>query len=227
MHRKSLKTYKKIHDLTYHLHPEKAQRQIRLIPTRSLKTSFANEFALDIHSHIGTHIEGPYHCLDDGKKLDELPVEKFIGEAAVIDLTRKTTSNREITRDDLQVSGNHVKEGDIALLKTGYDKQFIDDQLQSEDYMSKSIYLSDDAVDWIIEQGIKNVGIDFWSIERYPIDPKVGEPKHIRLFKEDIPLIHSLVNLVRIESKRVFFIALPLLISGLDSSPVRALALEF
>ena len=219
--------FKIIHDLTYHLCPEKAQRQLRLIPTRTLKTSFANEFALDIHSHIGTHIEGPYHCLEGGKKLDELPIEKFIGEAVVVDLTRKTKGNREITKHDLQVSGNQIKEGDIVLLKTGYDKQFDNEQLQSEEYMSNSLYLSDEAIDWLIEQRIKNLGIDFWSIERYPIDPKLGEPKHIRLFKEDIPLIHSLVNLVYIKSPRVFFIALPLFISGLDSSPVRAVAIEF
>jgi kynurenine formamidase len=163
----------------------------------------------------------------DGKKLDELPVEKFLGEAAIVDLTYKTNSNREINKNDLQVSGKHVKKDDILLLKTGYDKQFTNDQLQSVDYMSKSLYLSDDSIDWIIEKGIKSVGIDFWSIEKYPIDPKVGEPKHIRLFKEDIPLIHSLVNLVEIKSDRVYFIALPLLIKGLDSSPVRAVALEF
>jgi arylformamidase len=219
--------FKAIHDLTYHLYPGKAQRQLRLIPTRTLKISFANEFALDIHSHIGTHIEGPYHCLEDGKKLDELPVEKFVGEAAVVDLTRNITGNRKITKRDLLASGTHIREGDIVLLKTGYDKQFKNEQLQSEEYMSNSPYLSDEAVDWLIEKRIKNMGIDFWSIEKYPIDPKIGEPKHIRLFKEDIPFIHSLVNLIDIKSPRVFFIALPLLISGLDSSPVRAIAIEF
>jgi kynurenine formamidase len=55
----------------------------------------------------------------------------------------------------------------------------------------------------------------------------IGEPKHIRLFKKDIPFIHSIVNLTNITAKRVFFIALPLLIKGLDSSPVRAVAIEF
>jgi arylformamidase len=218
---------KAVHDLTYHIYPEKTQRQLRLIPTRSLSTSYANEFAMEIHTHIGTHIEGPYHCIENGKKLDQLPVDKFVGEAAVVDLTRKTKLNREISRNDLQESGSHITGGDIVLLFTGYDKLFTSEQMQSEEYMSKSPYLSDDAVDWLIDRKIKNMGIDFWSIERYPIDPKIGEPKHIRLFKNDIPFIHSLVNLSEIKSKRVFFAALPLLISGLDSSPVRAVAIEF
>jgi len=213
--------------LTYHIYPEKTQRQLRLIPTRSLSTSFANEFAMEIHTHIGTHIEGPYHCLEDGKKLDQLPVETFIGEAAVVDLTRTTKMDREIRRTDLQKSGNHIKRGDIVLLFSGYDKLFTTEQMQSEEYMSNSPYLSDDAIEWLINRKIKNMGIDFWSIEKYPIDPRIGEPKHIRLFKNEIPFIHSLVNLSEIKSKRIFFVALPLLISGLDSSPVRAIAIEF
>lgn len=218
---------KKIHELTYHLNPESEQRRLKLIPTRTLETSYANEYAMEIHTHIGTHIEGPFHCLVDGKKLDELPVDRFLGAAAVIDLTWKKGVDREITKDDLMKAGGHIELDDIVLLKTGYDQNFSGAELQGEDYMAKSLYLSDDAVEWLIEKGIKNMGIDFWSIEEYPIDPDVGEPKHIKLFEHDIPFIHSIVDLVKIDAERVFFIALPMFIAGLDSSPVRAVAIEF
>jgi arylformamidase len=216
---------KKVYDLTYHLYPEREQRRLKLIPTRTLETSYVNEFAMELHTHIGTHIEGPYHCLEDGKKLDELPPDIFIGKASVVDLTWK--QEREITKQDLEKAADHLQEGDIVLLKTGYDQKFSGDELQSEEYMEKSPFLSDDAVEWLLLKGIKNMGIDFWSIEEYPIDPEVGEPRHIRLFERDIPFIHSLVNLVQINAERVFFIGLPLLISGLDSSPVRAVAFEY
>jgi arylformamidase len=218
---------KKIYELTYHLNPESEQRRLKLIPTRTLDTSYANEYAMEIHTHIGTHIEGPFHCLVDGKKLDELPVDRFLGAAAVIDLTWKKGVDREITKDDLIKAGGHIERDDIVLLKTGYDQNFSGAELQGEDYMARSLFLSDDAVEWLIEKGIKNMGIDFWSIEEYPIDPDVGEPKHVRLFEHDIPFIHSIVDLVKIDAERVFFIALPMYISGLDSSPVRAVAIEF
>jgi arylformamidase len=217
---------KRVHELTYHLNPEQEQRRLKIIQTRTLETSYANEFALEIHTHIGTHIEGPYHCLENGKKLDELPIDTFLGEAAIIDLTWKE-GDRKIMKKDLMKSGNHIKWNDIVLLKTGYDQKFSNEELQSEEYMANSPYLSDNAVDWLIEKGIKNMGIDFWSIEEYPIDPNIGEPKHIRLFNRDIPFIHSIVNLVNINAKRVFFIALPMYIKGLDSSPVRAVAIEY
>jgi len=218
---------KKIYDLTYHLYPEREQRRLKLIPTRTLETSYVNEFAMEIHTHIGTHIEGPYHCLEDGKKLDELPPDTFVGNAAVIDLTWKEESDRKITKENLEEAGGHLREGDIVLLKTGYDQKFSGEEMQSEEYMAGSPYLSNEAVGWLLKKGLKNMGIDFWSIEEYPIDPEVGESLHIRLFERDIPFIHSLVNLVKIDVPRVFFIALPLLIRGLDSSPIRAIAIEF
>jgi len=218
---------KKIYDLTYHLYPEHEQRRLKLIPTRTHETSYVNEFAMEIHTHIGTHIEGPYHCLEDGKKLDELPLNTFVGDAAIIDLTWKEERNRKITKEDLEEAGSHLRDGDIVLLKTGYDQKFSGEEMQSEKYMARSPYLSDEAIGWLLEKGIKNMGIDFWSIEEYPIDPEVGEPRHIRLFERDIPFIHSLVNLVEVDAMRVFFIALPMLIRGLDSSPVRAIAIEY
>jgi arylformamidase len=218
---------KKVHDLTYHLNPEREQRRLKIIPTRTLETSYVNEFAMELHTHIGTHIEGPFHCIENGKKLDELPPDTFVGDAAVIDLTWREEGDREITKQDMVKAGGHLKKGDIVLLKTGYDQKFSGEEMQSEDYMERSPFLSDDAVSWLLKKGIKNMGIDFWSIEEYPIDPEVGEPRHIRLFERDIPFIHSLVNLVKVDAQRVFFIALPLFIGGLDSSPVRAIAIEY
>jgi len=217
---------KRVVDLTHHLCPEKEQRRLILKATRTLDTSFANEYALEMHAHIGTHVEGPYHCLKDGKRIDELPPERFVGEALVMDLTHKRDEDRAITKDDLERSGGSIKEGDIVLLKTGYDGRFPSEEMQSEGYKARSPYLTYEAVKWLIGKKMKLLGIDFWSIEEFPIDPKIGEPRHIMLFEHEIPLIHSLVDLTKMEEERVFFAALPLPISGLDSSPVRAVALE-
>jgi arylformamidase len=98
--------------------------------------------------------------------------------------------------------------------------------VQSEEYMSQSPYLTPNAVEWLIKKKIKLLGIDFWSIEAFPIDSREGEKGHIALFTREIPLIHSLVNLIKLSSNRIFFVALPLPIKGLDSSPVRAVAIE-
>ncbi len=49
---------------------------------------------------------------------------------------------------------------------------------------------------------------------------------HATLLGNDIPIVERLTNLEKVKAKRIFSIALPLFIEGLDSSPVRAVALE-
>jgi len=212
-------------DLTYFLRPGKEQRQLQITPINVLETHGSNSFTIELNNHIGTHVECPYHNLRTGKSIDQMPPESFVGHAEVLDLTFRM-KDRKITEEDLERVGASVKSGDIVLLKTRYDEQFKPEEMQSVKYQAMSPYLTYEATKWLIRRGVKLVGIDFWSIEEYPIGPQ-GEPKHILLFKEDIPLLHSLTNLAKIIKSRVFFIALPLPIAGVDSMPVRAVAIEF
>jgi len=215
----------KVIDLTYHLRPGQEQRLLKITPENTLERNGSNSFTVELNNHIGTHIECPSHNLRDGKRIDELPAETYIGEAVVLNLTHRIL-DREITAGDLEDTGVEVKGGDIVLLMTRYDECFPPEEMQSALYQAESPYLSFDATEWLINHEVKLVGIDFWSIEKYPIGPE-GEPKHVLLFKRDIPLLHSLTNLKRISKPRVLFVALPLPIEGLDSMPVRAVALEF
>ena len=48
-----------------------------------------NEKRITIGSHFSTHIDAPFHMLEEGKKLDDYPIDKFIGEAMVIDVKNK------------------------------------------------------------------------------------------------------------------------------------------
>lgn len=217
---------KNVFDLTYPL-SERGQRQLRLIPKKTLETSYSNEYTVEMHAHLGTHVEGPLHCLVGGKSIGEFPADVFIGEAAIIDLAKRCQQERMIDARALKEAGAHISQHDIIILKTGYGETFPPEEMQSQSYCAKSPYLTADAVDWLMTMKMKMLGIDFWSIEKYPIDPKVGEPLHIVMLRHDIPLIHSLTNLLKIHADRVFFMALPLPIKGLDSSPVRAVAVEW
>ncbi len=212
-------------DLTYVLRPGRELRQLQITPLNVLETHGSTSFTITLNNHIGTHVECPSHNLRTGKSIDQMPVAAFVGEAEVLDLTFRV-NDREITEADLGAVGAGVHAGDIVLLMTRYDEQFQPDEMQSVQYQARSPYLTDGATRWLIRRGVKLVGIDFWSIEAYPIGPE-GEPKHVLLFHEDIPLLHSLTNLAALRQPRVFFIALPLPIAGVDSMPVRAVAIEF
>lgn len=211
-------------DLSYKLHPGKEQRQLTITAINLLEKHGSTSFSIEFNNHIGTHVECPYHNLATGKTIDQMSPETFVGEAEVLDLTFRRKA-REISAEHLEAVGAKVKSGDIVLLMTRYDEQFPPDEMQSEKYQAMSPYLTFDATTWLIRRGVKLVGIDFWSIEQYPIGPE-GEPKHVLLFNKDIPLLHSLTNLGKLSQSRVLLVALPLPITGVDSMPVRAIAIE-
>src|SRR5215212_9160834 len=68
---------------------------------------------LTIASHAGSHIDAPYHAFEDGKTIDQLPLETFVGPAAVVPF--KKQGGEAISPDDLENSGVRVERGDILL----------------------------------------------------------------------------------------------------------------
>src|SRR5580765_3925447 len=73
------------------------------------------ETSLHVSSHSGTHIDAPSHFLREGKTIDELPLERTIGDCVVLDMT---TCAERITRDCLMAHDDDIVEGGIVLLRT-------------------------------------------------------------------------------------------------------------
>ncbi|MEM3094769.1 MAG: cyclase family protein [Nitrososphaera sp.] len=71
----------------------------------------ANVTRITLGSHTGTHVDAPWHFLQDGNGIDMEPLDKFVGEAAIIDASGKSS----ITAGDF--SGNDIRSGDIVLLE--------------------------------------------------------------------------------------------------------------
>jgi arylformamidase len=161
---------------------------------------------IDTMSHIGTHVETPSHYVPGLKDVTQLPVEVFVGEAVCGDMTY-LPPNSPITPEDLEKLG--VKEGDILLL---HSKRRGDERP----------YISAKAAQWLKERRIKMLGIDDGIRLEESMDLMAT---HENLLKNDIPIIEGLTNLENICGRRFYLIALPLKIRGLESSPVRAIAI--
>jgi arylformamidase len=171
---------------------------------------------IEICTHVGTHVEAPYHALKDGRKAADIDFTALIGTAAVLDFTGKGPGEA-ITRAEIAERGKRVTAGDIVLVKTGLSKYY-----GTKHYLRP--YFKLDAIDWLIEKGIKCLGVDCSGIEDRTAGG--GEANHKRLFSNDIPLIEDLNNLDKLNDSRVFFFALPLPVEGLDASPIRPIAVE-
>lgn len=185
--------------------------------------------ALTMSLHGFTHVDAPNHFLPGAEAVADLPLERWSGEAAVVDLTHRG-ADEEVTADDLERQAGHVKAGDIALLRTDWDRKA---DIATREFWTRAPYTTREAAEWLVERGVKAVGYD------YPADPSLRmDPEHPgRLprelqvthdvfFPRGIVVIEYLANLAEIGRPRTVLLALPLKIDGGDGSPVRAVALE-
>lgn len=156
-------------------------------------------------SHIGSHVEAPSHFIPEWDDVSSLEIEKFFGEGVCIDLSYKMPSEA-IVIEDLK---DNVKDDDVLLLHA----------TKRED--SERPYISEETAEWISKH-IKILGIDD-TIALESSSELMATHKF--LLGNRIPIIEGLINLDKIAGKRFFFIGLPLRIRGLDSSPIRAIAL--
>jgi len=168
-------------------------------------------------SHVGTHIEFPYHHLKEGQDAAEFPMEKLIGEGVVLDFSFKK-AGEAITLDELKAFQREIKKKDILLIRTDCDKFFHTERWEDQPYIST------EGVQWLIEEKqIRCLGTDAAGIEVPGTD---YQPNHMLLFRNGIPMIESMTNLGLLQKERFLIFILPLPIEGLDSSPVRIIAIE-
>ncbi len=161
---------------------------------------------IETETHIGTHVEGPSHYLKEGRDIASIPLENFIGEAILVNLTHKKP-NEPILLDDL----GGVKKEDIVLLFAS--KNYSDEERP---------YIAPEAAEYLYEKAIKMLGID----DSIRVEAPNSMATHDFLLRNDIPIVEGLDNLQDLKKQRFFFIGFPLRIAGLDSSWIRAVALE-
>lgn len=166
--------------------------------------------------HVGTHIEAPCHYIRDGMDVSELPLDRLVGDALVMDFSHKQ-KDEAITLEEIQAYRDRLRPGDIVLIRTGASIHYRTPRAHDRPY------LAPEAVDWLIRQGIACLGTDASGIEPRGVDRQVN---HLALFSHDIPLIEFMNNLDQIRSERVMLIVLPWNLSGAEASPVRVVAIE-
>jgi arylformamidase len=174
---------------------------------------------LQMVSHIGTHIEAPFHTRKDGLDLAKLPLEKLWGEAIILDL-RNVSRRQEISADqvvDAARRAGGIRAKDIVLCNLGLGKFYGMAEYKQNPFFSTK------AIQWLIQQGMKMMGVDASGVE---IPGSESHVNHNALFEKAIPLIENLTGFDRITKDRVQVYAFPIAVEGLESFPVRVVAFE-
>ena len=163
-----------------------------------------NERRFSINSHFSTHIDSPYHMLEEGKKLEEFPPETFFGDATIIDVRNISKITKVYMPKKIMTQ--------FLLFYTGHS-----DNIRSPDYFKKNPVLTPDAAEEIIKHGVKIVGIDSFTPDNYPYT------FHKILFRKNILILENLINLSRLKKHCKLYIA-PLNLINADGAPTRVFA---
>lgn len=174
-------------------------------------SSDATEHTVALHSHTGTHIDAPLHFLKGGNSIDEVPLTNFVGPCKVVDLTHVASV---ITAQTLAACTFLQEE--IVLFKTKNSNLACDAPFNPD-----FVYLDKSGAEYLVQQKVKTVGIDYLGIERNQPDHET----HKILLGNNIALIEGL-RLEHVAAGTYVLMCLPLLLVGIDAAPARAVLLH-
>ena len=168
-------------------------------------------------SHCGTHIEFPYHHSRHGMDAASFPLERLIGDALLLDFRHKKPGDA-VTLEELKSFDGKIRQGDMLLFNFNCARFYRTERSHDRPY------LTHDAVQWLVnEKKIALIGSDASGIE---VKGEPNQPNHQLLMDNGIPIIEFAANLDELKKQRFTLIILPLCVAGLDSCPVRLIAVE-
>jgi arylformamidase len=171
-----------------------------------------NVSALSFGAHTGTHVDAPAHFIEGAKKVELLELEVLIGEAEVIEVPED-----RLTIDADFVAKNCASGTKRILFKTRNSAFWAGD---NTDFRTDFTYLELQAAQWLADRGVKLVGIDYLSIEKFH---SLDHAVHRALLSHEAIILEGL-NLAHVPAGKYELICLPLrLRSHLgDGAPARA-----
>lgn len=174
-------------------------------------------------NHVGTHIEAPYHVLEDGDDLAAVSLERLCGEAVILDLTGAEPGAYmplSMIQEAAEKAGG-IKDGDLVFCRFDYDKHY------DKDDSPRWPRFTAESIEWLVDRGMKLMGTDLGGIELGGDDPRSDQQhNHHLLMDNGIPLIENLAHLDQLSRSRVTVFAFPAAIEKVDSFPLRVVALE-
>jgi kynurenine formamidase len=193
----------------------------------------ANNFTTAEHG--GTHLDAPIHFAEGRHAADEIPLDRLVGPAIVVDVTAAAERNPDylVTVADLEgFESRHgrIPDGAILLIRTGYSSRWPDAEryLGTAERGAAAVAklhfpgIDPAAARWLLQQRkIDAIGIDTASID---FGQSTTYETHRLLYEANIPGFENLAALDRLPPTGAFVVALPMKIAGGSGAPLRAIA---
>jgi arylformamidase len=172
------------------------------------KGAGANVSTIRFGSHTGTHADAARHFFDDGQTVDKIPLERLIGPALLLSFPDDV---RSVGAAELRA---HDIKGQTRILLRTRNSAF----LSQKEFVKDYTYLAPDGAQYLVDQGVELVGIDYLSIEQFHSGHHLT---HRTLLERSVVIVEGL-DLSVPPAGEYQFICLPLRIEGCDGAPARA-----
>jgi arylformamidase len=183
---------------------------VSIQPSQSISQGdVCNVSKLTLGSHTGTHVDGQRHFIQDGAGIDAMPPEATIGPARVIEIQNP----QQITAAELQL--HSLQAGERLLFKTQNSTRCY----KSDEFVEEFVHFAADGAEYIVEQGIQTVGVDYLSVGGY--QGNVVKIHHI-LLGAKVWVIEGL-NLAAVTPGEYELICLPIRLQNGDAGLARAI----
>jgi kynurenine formamidase len=192
----------------------------------------ANNFSAAEHG--GTHLDAPIHFAEGRQSADQVPLERLVGPAAVVDVSARASADRDYRLDAAALEAWEAAHGaigkqTIVLVRTGWsgrwpDKlRYLGTARTGPEAVAELHFpgIDSSAARWLAERRVKAVGIDTPSID---YGQSSTFDSHRILFRDDIPAFENVARLDRLPATGAFVIALPMKIRGGSGGPLRIVA---
>jgi len=170
---------------------------------------------LELGTHSGTHIDAASHLIPGGRTIDQYGIDRFVLPGVVVSVLG--------LGEDEAIGAKEL--GEVQLLKGGG----VIIQTDWSRYWGTERYLRHPYLTAEAAERIAAAGVGLVAIDALNVDSTVQETDHAHeiLLGQDILIVENLARLAQLETGKVYqFSFLPLLLAGLDGSPVRAVAWE-
>ncbi len=192
----------------------------------------ANDFCAAEHG--GTHMDAPVHFAEGRWTADQVPLDRLVGPAVVVDLAEKAGRDPDalLGLDDLEAleaRGGRIPDGAIVLIHTGWDRfwperaRYLGSVTAGDTAHLHFPGLGGEAAAWLTTaRRVRAVGIDTASIDR---GASHDFRAHRALANANVPIFENLTGLAGLPPRGAVFVGLPMKIGGGSGGPLRAVAL--
>jgi arylformamidase len=172
------------------------------------KTHTVQVTRIEMGSHTGTHIDAPFHFVEGGRRLEDISLNEMVGPAMVVQIQGVPSIQRKHLTP---LNWTDVRR---VLFKTDNSTHWNDGTFYEE-----FVFLEPDAAEFLVQQGVRLVGIDYLSIDPYKSEK---HPAHFVLLPRNVIIVEGL-NLSGVEPGPYQMVALPLNLQSGDGAPARVI----